>query len=159
MASHDALANDDLSSASGGSRRDRAGGARTLSKAYLAPFRKTILAAAITGFALINAPARAAEPMTKPVIEVVTLRLKPSVTPAQFAPIDKAVEEQHVSKQPGFLSRESAPGAGGRWLVIVHWRSIADADASMKSFSTAPAAAQFMEMIVPESMTMTRYGG
>lgn len=122
MASNVALANDDFWAAPGGFPRDRAGGARKLSKAYLAPFRKVILTAAIAGFALITAPACAAERMTKPVIEVVTLRLKPSVTPAQFAPIDKAVEEQHVSKQPGFLSRESAPGAGGRWLVIVHWR-------------------------------------
>lgn len=93
------------------------------------------------------------------VFEVVALKLKPGATAAQFRPIDKTVQTQHVARQPGFLSRESAPGAEGRWVVIVHWRSIADADASMKSFASAPAAAGFMASIVPDSVVMTRYGG
>ena len=56
------------------------------------------------------------------VVEVVTLKLKNGVSYADFAPIDKAVETQHVSKQPGFISRESAAGENGEWLVIIHWR-------------------------------------
>jgi len=93
-----------------------------------------------------------------PVIEIVTLKLKDGVTATQFLPIDQEIQTKYISKRPGFISRESAPGADHTWLVIVHWRSVADADASMKSFSTAPASAQFMSMIVPESMVMTRYG-
>jgi hypothetical protein len=111
----------------------------------------------LTASILPTQQARAGE--KTPVIEVVTLKLKPGVSAADFKPVDKAVENEHVSKQPGFLSRESAPGKDGAWLVIVHWRSVADADASMKSFSTAPAASKFMSMIIPESMVMTRYGG
>jgi hypothetical protein len=93
-----------------------------------------------------------------PIIEVVTLKLKPGVTAAQFAPVDREIQTNYIAKRSGFLSRESAPGGDNSWLVIVHWRSVADADASMKSFSTAPAAAKFMSMIVPDSMVMTRYG-
>jgi len=93
-----------------------------------------------------------------PVIEVVTLKLKDGITPSQFLPIDREIQTKYISKRPGFISRESAPGADHTWLVIVHWRSVADADASMKSFPTAPASAQFMSMIVPDSMVMTRYG-
>jgi NADPH:quinone reductase-like Zn-dependent oxidoreductase len=55
-------------------------------------------------------------------------------------------------------AERSAPGSDNRWLVIVHWRSVADADASMKSFSTASGTAEWMSMIVPDSMVMTRYG-
>lgn len=120
---------------------------------------KMILAISGLALAVVAGSASAQKLAAKPVIEVVTLQLKPGVTPEQFAPIDKAVEVQHVSRQPGFLSRESAPGTDGKWLVIVHWRSIADADGSMKTFANAPAAAQFMQMIVPDSMVMTRYGG
>lgn len=94
-----------------------------------------------------------------PVIEVVTLKLKPGVSAEAFRLVDKAVETEHVSRQPGFLSRETAPGQNGAWLVIVHWRSAADADASMGSFEAAPAAAAFMDKIEPGSMVMTRYGG
>ncbi|MFC2254967.1 hypothetical protein ACETRX_35720 [Labrys portucalensis] len=101
--------------------------------------------------------AQAQEP--KPVIEVVTLKLKPTVTPAQFATVDHQIETDVVSKRSGFLSRESAPGSDKNWVVIVHWRSLADAEASMKSFSDAPGAAKFMSLIVPGSMVMTRYGG
>lgn len=91
------------------------------------------------------------------VVEVVTFKLKPGVTATEFAPIDKAVEREHVAKQPGFVARESAHGAGGEWLVIVHWRSAKDADASMATFERAPAAAQFMSKIEASTMSMKRY--
>jgi heme-degrading monooxygenase HmoA len=91
------------------------------------------------------------------VIEIVTFKLKSEVSPAEFAPIDKAVGREHVAKQPGFISRESAHGADGTWLVIVHWRSVKDADASMASFEKAPAAAAFMAKIETSTMSMKRY--
>lgn len=91
------------------------------------------------------------------VIEIVTFKLGPGVSVAEFRPVDKAVEREHVSKQPGFVSRESASGTDGEWLVIVHWRSEKDAEASMASFSKAPAAAQFMSKIDASTMSMKRY--
>jgi hypothetical protein len=91
------------------------------------------------------------------VVEVVTFRLKTGVSPAEFAPVDKAVEREHVAKQPGFVSRESAHGADGEWLVIVHWRSAKDADASMATFEKAPAAASFMSKIEASTMSMKRF--
>ena len=91
------------------------------------------------------------------VVEVVTLKLKNGVSYADFAPVDKAVETQHVSKQPGFISRESAAGENGDWLVIIHWRTAKDADASMASFASAPAAEEFMAKIDASSLAMKRY--
>jgi hypothetical protein len=58
-------------------------------------------------------PALAVGPGGK-IVEVVTFKLKAGVAPAEFAPIDKAVEREHVAKQPGFMSRESAHGATPR---------------------------------------------
>lgn len=100
-------------------------------------------------------PALAAQ--SAKVIEVVTFKLKAGVSSAEFAPIDKAVERDHVSKQPGFVARESAHSANGEWLVIVHWRSAKDADASMATFEKAPAAAPFMSKIEASTMTMKRF--
>lgn len=91
------------------------------------------------------------------VIEVVTLKLKAGVSYSEFAPIDKAVEEQHVAKQPGFISRESAAGENGEWLVIVHWQSTQDAEASMASFMSASAAQTFVDSIDGSTMVMKRY--
>jgi hypothetical protein len=57
----------------------------------------------------------------------------------------------------GFISRKSAAGDNGEWLVVVHWRSVADADASMASFPSAPATAQSMAKIDDSTMSMKRY--
>lgn len=100
--------------------------------------------------------AAAAIPLTQ-VIEVVTFKLLSGVTAAQFRLVDQEVEAQHVSRQPGFVSRESAAGEHGEWLVIVHWRSAADADASMGSFEKASAAARFMSCVDASTMLMKRY--
>jgi hypothetical protein len=97
------------------------------------------------------------EPSKSVVIEVVTLRLLDGISYADFAVIDKAVQTDHVSQQPGFISRESAPGEGREWLVIVHWASSEDANASMSTFMEAPAAKTFMSSIDADSMVMKRY--
>lgn len=91
------------------------------------------------------------------VIEVATFTLKEGVTYEAFAPIDKAVEVEHVAKQAGFISREAAKGKNGEWLVIVHWASEEDAVASMNSFMQVPAAADFMAKIDAPSMVMKHY--
>lgn len=107
--------------------------------------------------ALSALPADAAAAGNVSVIEVVTFRIKSGVSGAEFARLDKQVEQEHVSKQPGFVSRESAFGENNEWLVIVHWRSAADAEASMRSFEKAPAAAGFMSKIEASTMSMKRY--
>ncbi|KXF80282.1 antibiotic biosynthesis monooxygenase family protein [Enterovibrio coralii] len=91
------------------------------------------------------------------VIEIATFKLKDGVSYETFAPLDKQVEIEHVAKQPGFLSRESAKGQNGEWLVVVHWASEGDAQASMNSFMEAPAAAGFMDKIDASTMQMNRY--
>lgn len=91
------------------------------------------------------------------VIEIATFSLKSGVSYQQFTPIDQAVEAEHVAKQPGFISRETAKGDNGEWLVIVHWSSLADADASMNSFMKAEAASEFMSHIDASTMVMKRY--
>ena len=101
--------------------------------------------------------AGAQHPASSPVIEVTTLKIKDGVTVPQFSAVDAQVGHDYIAHRSGYLSRESAPGKDNTWVVIVHWRSLADADASMKSFETAPAASKFMSLLKPGSMIMTRY--
>lgn len=91
------------------------------------------------------------------IIEIATFALKPGITPEQFRPFDQVVEREHVSRQPGFISRESAASEDGEWLVIVHWRSVEDAKASMASVASAPAAAAFVANLQPKTMQMKHY--
>ncbi|MDO5618088.1 antibiotic biosynthesis monooxygenase family protein [Kocuria sp.] len=90
------------------------------------------------------------------VVEIVSFRVKAEVDPIQFAQIDAAVGRDYVSRQPGFLSRETAKGDDG-WVVIVHWADTAAADASMASYEQAPAAAEQMSCMEEGSMVMRRF--
>ncbi|MFS1439871.1 hypothetical protein BCU94_16320 [Shewanella sp. 10N.286.52.C2] len=91
------------------------------------------------------------------VVEVATFDLRDGVTANDFTPLDRAVAESHVSKQPGFISRRSGMTTQGYWRVIVHWDSLEDANASMSTFMEAPAAAKFMENTDSSTMIMRRY--
>lgn len=90
------------------------------------------------------------------IVEIATMSLGAGVSPEDFAEVDARVEQEHVSQQPGFVARETGATADG-WVAIVYWASAEDAQASMDSFATAPAAAEFMSMVDPESIVMTRY--
>ena len=91
------------------------------------------------------------------IVEIATFKLQDGVTPDEFYVLDQAVESQHVSQQPGFISRESAVTEDNEWLAVVHWRSVEDAEASMASFADAPATADFMRKLDADTMSMKRY--
>ena len=115
------------------------------------------LAAIATMVAGCASTANTTTPSAAMVIEIATFTLNPGVTPEQFRPLDRAVEEEHVAQQPGFVSREAGVSEDGQWVAIVHWRSAEDAEASMASFASAPATAAFMGHLQADTMVMTRY--
>jgi hypothetical protein len=90
------------------------------------------------------------------VIEVATFDLQAGVSVEEFTKLDLRVKNDHVAKQPGYLSRESGFD-NQTWLVIVHWKSVEYAEASMNSFMTAPLAADFMKSLNVSTMKMSRY--
>ena len=90
------------------------------------------------------------------VVEIVTFKLREGVSTDAFRVANRNVENGHVSKQPGFISRKTARNEEG-WLVIVEWKDIESAEASMKSFADAPATKGFIEVIDPKSMHMQRF--
>ena len=53
------------------------------------------------------------------VIEIATFELAEGVTPESFFEVDRAVEKEHVAKQPGFLKRQSGYTEDGEWLAVV----------------------------------------
>lgn len=114
---------------------------------------RTFIAATALVFGAIMANA---EETKANVIEIATFDLADGVSVAEFAKIDARVEAEHISKQPGFVSRETGATETG-WLVIVHWESADAAQASMDSFASAPAAAAFMGKLDASTMSMTRY--
>lgn len=114
---------------------------------------RAILTAAtlLTGTTMANA-----QETTATVVEIATFEFAEGITAETFAPVDARVEAEHVSQQPGFVSRETGATNTG-WVAIVRWETAADAQASMDSFADAPAATEFMNMMDAETMRMTRY--
>lgn len=91
------------------------------------------------------------------VIEIARMRLRPGVADEAFVAQNRIVDRDHVRAQPGFVSRELARSADGEWIVVVHWDTPEAADASMATFASAPAAARFMALVDPDTLSMRRY--
>jgi glyoxylase-like metal-dependent hydrolase (beta-lactamase superfamily II) len=91
------------------------------------------------------------------VIEIAIFKLAPGTSAEQFAPIDRAMERDYISKQPGFIARESAAGNDGDWLVVNHWKSIKDAESAMTNFASAPATQAFMSKLDAKTMFNRHY--
>ncbi len=67
------------------------------------------------------------------------------------------MQDEYITRQPGFHARESGVADDGEWVVVVHWATPENADASMQKFATDPLAADFMAMVDTSTMRMKRF--
>ena len=86
-----------------------------------------------------------------PVIEMVRLKLMPGVDEQPFLQQNDVVQRRYIPNQLGFISRETAKGNDGEWIVVVHWKSMADAEASMQKFTADPTRALSHCSILPST--------
>ncbi len=100
---------------------------------------KAIVLAAVAVVSLVGA-AYAADTIA---LEVVISKPKAGVTMEQVQANDKAVDA-FVRAQKGFVSREVGISKDGQMFVIVHWASMADAEAAGAAFMKDPSGAAAM---------------
>lgn len=67
--------------------------------------------------------------MNNRIIELAAIRLAPGRTEEELVAASDRFQEQFLALQPGFLRRELARLDEHRFLDLVHWRSMADAEA------------------------------
>lgn len=91
------------------------------------------------------------------IIEVTSFRTKPAVESASFQKRDSEIKLDYTSRQPGFLKRLSGVNENGEYVVVVYWKSMAEAEASMNKFMTDKSVADYAGMIDGGSMKMARY--
>jgi len=92
------------------------------------------------------------------VIEVTTFQYDASVDAAEFWNEDAKIEAIYTSQQPGFISRESGYAEGDQEVVVVvRWKTQADADASMQKFMADASVQAYAGMLNGPSMKMSRY--
>jgi len=92
------------------------------------------------------------------VIEVTTFKYKKSVDANTFWSADADVESGYTSKQPGYISRESGYAKNdNEVVVVVRWKTLEDAEASMKKFMGDESVKSYANMIDGPTMKMSRY--
>ncbi|MEM1119124.1 MAG: nuclear transport factor 2 family protein [Bacteroidota bacterium] len=91
------------------------------------------------------------------IMEVTTFRTNSDVNSTAFAQRDAQVESDFTSKQPGFITRQSGVDDKGNYVVVVYWKSVADAEASMNKFMSDASVADYAQMIDGPTMKMSRY--
>lgn len=89
------------------------------------------------------------------VAEVITVRLQDGADADGFLEANKALEEAHIVKQPGFIAREVGVNEDGEWLIVIHWESAENSAASIAKFGEAPGVETFMSFLDAETMAIT----
>jgi heme-degrading monooxygenase HmoA len=90
-------------------------------------------------------------------VETIRFRLREGVADSDFLRRNRGVEDNYMSRRPGFRSRETARGEDGEWLVVVHWDSGEAAQATMGAFFAAPEAQEFLDAVDKASASSVRY--
>jgi hypothetical protein len=91
------------------------------------------------------------------VIEMMRFRLQAGTDEAAFLAADRRVQREFADQQPGLVSRTTARGADGGWIVIDLWRSAADADACDIRWGHNEATRAFMDLLDRSSVAVERY--
>jgi hypothetical protein len=91
------------------------------------------------------------------VLETISFQLRDGVEDADFLRRNKKVETEYMRQRPGFRSRETAHGADGTWLVLVHWDNAEHADATGRVFMQAAETKEFMAAVDPATVSQGRY--
>jgi hypothetical protein len=86
------------------------------------------------------------------VLELVVFNLKEGVTSERFLETVDAVSEW-ARTRPGFLSRDlSHVAAEDRWIEVVYWRTLGDAEAAADAAQGSAACAPMFALIDMDSM-------
>ena len=87
-------------------------------------------------------------------LELVVFKLKEGVTREQLLATDRGVTSW-AREQPGFISRELSHDADGdRWVDVVWWRSMDEANAAAERAMSSESCAPMFSLIDMESTLM-----
>ncbi|WP_324027406.1 hypothetical protein QSV08_05800 [Maribacter sp. BPC-D8] len=113
--------------------------------------------AALSLFAIALASCNNEDKKVETVLEVTSFHIKTTASELEFNTLDAQIEETFTSKQPGYIKRQSGVDDQGRYVVLVYWKSQADAKASMDKFMADASVANYANMIEGSTMKMSRF--
>ena len=87
-------------------------------------------------------------------LELVVFGLKEGTTREQFLATNEAASKW-MEQQPGFVSHElSYARAGDRWIELVRWETLEDAEAAAEAAMSSESCAPMFALIEMESAIM-----
>jgi hypothetical protein len=92
--------------------------------------------------------------MTKVVIELAQFTLAKDVADQEFVREAEHVQHVFLEKQPGYIDRELLKDEAGQWVDVLHWETIAQAQAAAQAMLQEGACQGFISMIDPQSVKM-----
>lgn len=91
------------------------------------------------------------------VIELATFKEKSQVQRDTFEKRDKQVEADYISRQTGYITRRIGIAQNGERLMMIYWKTQADADAGMEAFLKEQSVADYNKMIDWKTVEMKRF--
>ncbi|RYE17864.1 MAG: hypothetical protein EOP42_31590 [Sphingobacteriaceae bacterium] len=91
------------------------------------------------------------------VIELATFKEKKQLKRDTFEKRDQQVEADYISRQTGYITRRVGMAANGERLMVIYWKTLADADAGMKEFLKDQSVADYAKMIDWKTVEMKRF--
>jgi heme-degrading monooxygenase HmoA len=89
--------------------------------------------------------------MSQEIVELVLFRLAEGVTEADFLAAAQETD-RWLQRQAGYLRRELSRDEAGQWADIVHWESLALAEAAAAGFMEEPAGQQMAALLAGDSV-------
>ena len=90
-------------------------------------------------------------------IEIMTFRLRPGSSEAEFLAVDRRVQTEFAYHQPGMIRRTTGRNPDGTWVVIDLWASPTDAANYVDGWNREPAPIAFMALIDDASVITQSY--
>lgn len=91
------------------------------------------------------------------VIEVATFKQKTKIMRDTFDKRDQQVEADYISRQNGYITRRVGIAPDGERLMMIFWKTLADADNGMKEFLKDQSVADYAKMIDWKTVDMKRF--
>lgn len=91
------------------------------------------------------------------VIELATFKEKSHLKRDTFEKRDQQVEADYISRQNGYITRRIGIAENGERLMMIFWKTMADADAGMKEFLKDQSVADYSKMIDWKTVEMKRF--
>lgn len=90
-------------------------------------------------------------------VETIRFKLRAGTRDEDFLKHNHKVHHEYMALRPGFQARETSRSDDGEYLVVVHWASEQDAEATINAFFGAPETQDFLAAVDVSTVVSSRY--